>query len=278
MSARADGPQARALARLYCPPAQRAALEALLGIESEMRAGLERALEHDVAHARLGWWREECARLADGHPLHPLTRELQARFGEAGRGALTGLAGFIDTATWDLAAATFETRRELEAYCGRWSAAAIEPLAYLALRDAVAGFARPFGCALRELELLNSVSIEARQGHLRLPLEELAAAGAPPEEPAALIVGTALAQLLRRRHRQARGALAQAIAAVPGTQQAPLRALLVWAEIVVLESRRIEAALPHTTSPGDHHAPLDGARAWRAARRAGAGRFSLGAD
>lgn len=278
MSTRAEGQQARVLARLYCPPAQRAALEALLGIESEVRAGLERALEHELAHARLAWWREECARLAAGHPLHPLTRELQARFGEAGRDALAGLSGFIDTATWDLAAAPFETRRELEAYCGRWSAAGIEPLVSLALPDTAAGFARPFGCALRELELLNRLSVDARHGRLRLPLHELAAAGVPPEEPAALTLGAALAELLRRRHRQARSALAQAIAGLAGAQQGPLRALLVWASMVALESRRIAAALPRATSPSDHHAPLDGARAWRAARRADAGRFSLGVD
>src|SRR5882757_4888761 len=42
---------------------------------------------------------------------------------------LAGLCGLVDVAVWDLAGATFETRRELAAYCERWSAAMIEPLA-----------------------------------------------------------------------------------------------------------------------------------------------------
>jgi phytoene/squalene synthetase len=41
---------------------------------------------------------------------------------------LAGLSGFVDVAVWDLAGATFETRRELTAYCERWAAAMIEPL------------------------------------------------------------------------------------------------------------------------------------------------------
>jgi phytoene/squalene synthetase len=41
---------------------------------------------------------------------------------------LAGIMGFADTAVWDLAGATFETRRELTAYCERWAAAMIEPV------------------------------------------------------------------------------------------------------------------------------------------------------
>ena len=44
MSARADAADARELARLYCPPAQRAVFDALTGIETEIRAGLDRRL------------------------------------------------------------------------------------------------------------------------------------------------------------------------------------------------------------------------------------------
>jgi hypothetical protein len=36
--------------------------------------------------------------------------------------------------------------------------------------------------------------------------------------------------------------------------------------------------LPGATTSGDHHAPPDAWYAWRAARRAAAGRFALRAD
>jgi phytoene synthase len=275
MSARADGQPARALARLYCPPAQRAVLAALFDIEAQLGAGLERALEHEVAHTRLAWWREECARLSTAQALHPLTRQLQTHFGDRAHGALAALSGLVDTAAWDLAAATFETRRELDAYCERWSAALVAPLAAVALPAAAPGLALPLGQALRELELLNSLTTDARHGRIRLPLEELASCGAQPEELAGSRFGAALAELLQRRHREARGVLAARITALAPSEQTALRALLVWATIVMLQSKRVAAALPRATCAGDHHAPLDGWRAWRAARRAQAGRLLL---
>ncbi len=273
MSARADGASARELARLYCPPAQRAVFDALTGIETEIRAGLDRRLDHALAHARLSWWREECERLAQGAPQHPLTRELDARFGPHGRTVLGGVRGFSDVATWDLAAATFESRRELSAYCQRWSAACIEPLAYFVLGERVRVRAGSFGSSLCELELLNALAPAARAGRVRLPLDELAQARVAPEALQAVHWEAPLAALVRTRHAAARAALAREVSSFAPPEQAALRALLVWATLASVQSQRLAAALPRATSPGDHHAPLDGWRAWRAARQAAAGRL-----
>src|SRR6185437_15086594 len=49
------------------------------------------------------------ARVARGTPSHPLTRALAQEFSNTPGDALVGLAGFVDIAVWDLAAATFET-------------------------------------------------------------------------------------------------------------------------------------------------------------------------
>jgi phytoene synthase len=278
MSARADGASARELARLYCPPAQRAVFDALTGIEADMRAGLDRRLDHTLAHARLAWWREECERLAQGAPQHPLTRELAARFGAGGRAVLGGVRGFSDVATWDLAAATFESRRELHAYCERWSAACIEPLAYFALGEHAQVHARGLGRSLCELELLNELAPAARAGRVRLPLAELAQAQVTPESLQAAHWPAPLAALVRAQHAAARAALAQKLTPLTPAEQIALRALLVWAAIASVQSQRVVAALPRATSPGDHHAPLDGWRAWRAARQAAAGRFARPAE
>jgi phytoene synthase len=273
MSARADGPRARELARLYCPPEQRAVLDALTGIEAEIRAGLDRRLDHALAHARLGWWREECERLTQGAPLHPLTRELDGRFGASGRAVLGGVRGFTDLATWDLACATFASRGELDAYCERWSSACIEPLAYFALGERARLRARDFGTRLCELELLNDLAPTARAGRVRLPLDELAQAQVLPEALQAAHWDAPLAALVRARHESARAALAQQLGVFAPPEQAALRALFAWAALASVQSQRLAAALPRATSPGDHHAPLDGWRAWRAARKAAAGRF-----
>src|SRR6516225_6124755 len=93
-----DASAARALAWLYSPPLQRPALEALCGIEGEIAASVAPGLDHQVAHARLAWWREECTRCAAGRPAHPLTRALGECFAGRDRAPLAGLAGLVDTA------------------------------------------------------------------------------------------------------------------------------------------------------------------------------------
>jgi 15-cis-phytoene synthase len=278
MPARPEWPPPRHLAWLYFPVAQRALLAALWGIESEIAASLSAGLDHQVAHVRLGWWRDECERCAQGRPAHPLTRALAAQFAAADLAPLAGLSGLADIAMWDLAAATFDTRRELTAYCERWSTALIEPLVRCALPGSEADSCRALGRGLREIEMLNALARDARAGRLRLPLDELARAHASPETLAQPPWAAELAALVRERHRQVRAALAASAAALARHEQAALRGLLVWAALACGHSRRAERALPGAITPGDHHAPLDAWRAWRAARRAGAGRFALRVD
>jgi len=278
MSARPDPESTRALVRLYARDSQREVLAALSGVEAEVAASLAPGLEHAVAHARLAWWREECQRAEAGTAEHPLTQQLQALFAGEQRAALAGLRGFVDAATWDLASATFENRRELDAYCARWSAAAVEPFAAFALQNSARADVRSFGRALRELELLGALVPDARAGRVRVPLAELDAAGVAPALLAQLPWPAALSELVRAAHRKARAALALSANALPASEQPALRALMVWAALALARSQRTVAALPQALPAGDHHAPLDGWRAWRAARRADAGRSVLPAD
>lgn len=273
MSPRPEEPT-RALAWLYSPQAQRPVLEALLGIEREVNASLAPGLDHEVAHARLAWWREELARAAQGTGVHPLTRSLQESFAVGGSQALAGLRGLADAATWDLAGATFETRRELEAYSARWSAALIGPLAYIASGAPASAQALTFGSRLREIELLENLLPDARAGRIRLTLDELEQAQLRPEQIARPPWSSALGAFVAGRQQQARAALATSVAALPAAAQPGLRGLLVWAALLQRRAR----SLPGPAPAGDHHAPLDGWRAWRAARRADAGRLALGTD
>jgi 15-cis-phytoene synthase len=260
----------RALAQLYCPPAQRALLAALLAVEAEIAASLRRGLDHQVAHARLAFWREECARCATGHPAHPLTRELLTACGT--QQPLRGLGGLVQAASWDLAAATFETRRELTAYCERWAEAIALPLAHCAAPGIAPELARALGAALRETELLCRVAPEAGAGRVRLPLDELEASGATAAQLARPPWPSALACRIAQRHRELRTALAAAGGALAPAQRPPLRALLVWTALAMAQSRRAERRLPRALAAGEDRALLDAWRAWRAARRADAGR------
>src|SRR6266436_3113648 len=142
MPATPEPHSARYFALLYSPPSQRLALDALFGIEREIFESLRPGIDHHVAHSRLQWWREECERAAGGHPVHPLTRALVDA-----QANLNGLCGVVDVAIWDLASATFETRRELAAYCERWATAMIEPIAGTAWEDVDTGL-RVAGAAI----------------------------------------------------------------------------------------------------------------------------------
>ena len=272
MPDRPESPSARALAWLYSPAAQRAPLATLCALEREIGASLRRGLDHQVAHTRLAWWAEECARCAAGQPLHPLTRELTVLLSAAGAAPVGGLDGLVGTALWDLASAPFETRHELTGYCERWGGAMIEPLARQAAPAVPREQARILGARLRELELLVALAPDARCGRLRLPLEELDRAQIPPESLARTPFASALASLLRERHGRLRSALVASVDALPSAAQPSLRGLVVWAAIVCAQSVRVQARLPRASLARDHHAPLDGWRAWRAARRAQAGR------
>lgn len=273
---------ARDFAWLYSPPPLRGALAALLDIEREIGAALRPGLDHTVAHVRLAWWREECERCAGGRPAHPATRALAAVVDRPDPG------GLVDIATWDLAAATFGTRAELAGYCDRWAAAVTETAARSAApaeaadRDVRARFGRALGGALKEIELLTALAVDARAGRLRLPLDELSQAGIEPVSLASAPWPSALRRLIDARHRAARTALAASVDALPPDDQPALRGLLVWAALAHRASRRAERVLP---LPGSRHADgrvsdraeriADAWLAWRAARRAERGRFRL---
>lgn len=276
---RSQGPLdvGRHLASLYSPPAERRVLEALFAVESEIAASLQAGLDHTVAHARLQWWREECARVAKGTPSHPLTRALAQEFSNTPGDALVGLAGFVDIAVWDLAAATFETRRELRAFCERWAAAMVLPAAAHAAPQAKDPWLA-IGAAMYEVQLLAHLESDARAGRLRLPLDEMQRAGVPPESLVARPHSPQLARLLSERHAQLRSALTDSIASVAPAAQPALRGLLVWANMTWRRSQQIERALPGPQRPLAFEALADAWHAWRTARLATTGRLSFPSD
>jgi phytoene/squalene synthetase len=281
MSANPEPNSARYFALLYSPETQRAVLDALFGIENEVSNSLRPGLDHHVAHSRLQWWREECERAANRRAVHPLTKALVDALKEplaTSPASLTGLTGFVDVTVWDLAGATFETRRELTAYCERWAAAMIEPL--------VAGATplpsslqstnwRALGAAMREIELLANLAREAHYGRLRVPLDELDTVKADPGSLAKTPLPEAVANLLRVRHKSLRDEMVGVLGALDPEQQPRLRGLLVWVALVWRSSLRAELALPDGLRAGRFDAVADAWFAWRIARRATIGRFRL---
>lgn len=288
MPATPESHSARYFALLYSPPSQRPVLDALFGIEREVFESLRPGLDHHVAHSRLQWWREECERAVAGRPVHPLTRALVDAVTETGAPAstplaaapaaglpqLAGLSGVVDVAVWDLAGATFETRRELTAYCERWSAAMIQPLIPRKAANATGTSDTwgtnwsTLGAAMREIDMLSHLAREAHYGRLRVPLDELESAKADPGVLAKPPWPAGVVELLRARHESLRNEITRVLGGVDRAQQPGLRGLLVWAALVRRESQRTEHALPDRLRAGRFDAVADAWFAWRVARRA----------
>ena len=93
---------ARYFALLYTPRAHRPALARLLALADEIGAGVTRALDHDVAHARLAWWQHEAEQYALGHAQHPWLRNRPDERPDAPR---IDLGSLVQAAAIDLAQA-----------------------------------------------------------------------------------------------------------------------------------------------------------------------------
>ena len=249
-------------------------LAPLFGIEAEIAPPLQPGLEHSVAHARMGWWAEEAQRLRAGHALHPLTRALLAqRPRRAGAAGGPDVSGLVDIATWDLAAATFETRRELTATATAGRAVTAAGRAgprRSRRRRAAAVRPRPGRRAVRTGHA-GVLRHSARLGRLRVPLEELAALGVAPEAlaqppwPAAAVRAAACSATSELRG--APGCRLRALRAPRTSARAARPAGVGGAACSSIRGAR-RAALPALLAAQPLGWRRRCMRAWRAARRA----------
>jgi phytoene synthase len=173
----------RYFAVLFAEPASRAQLHAFYAFEAELRDTVASA-NHDIAHTRLAWWREELALLAAGRPRHPVTAVLAPAVAQH-RGVLDLLHEMTVAAELDLARFTYSVWSELDAYCRRAAGSLQEAIAGAsaaphALADTERQFARRLGSVVRQTEMLRDVAYDLRRGLLYVPIEVLAEAGLDP--------------------------------------------------------------------------------------------------
>jgi 15-cis-phytoene synthase len=236
----------------------------LFEIEREVESSLRADLDHQIAHLRLAWWREECGRFAEGRPVHPITRRLREL--AVGGDRAVDLTGLLEATAWDLASATPETRAELEQHCSRWAGTMITPLTRATSATSVA---HAFGSALRETELLLRLAPDARRGRLRLPLEELDVLGLEPQTLASPAWPPVLADHVRHRLESLRENLRSALPALdaPG--------LHAWSAVLSASARRFIRALPQPPRGRRLEGLADAVHAWRAARASSHGSVRL---
>ncbi len=261
----------RQLVWLYGGKEARARHAALFAIEREIGASLGPALDHVVAHARLGWWEEECERLAATLPRHPRSVDLLRESRRVGLPA-PDLRPLVAAARWDLARATAQTRLEHRQRCSAWASGLFRQLGPAEAAD----WLLRVGTMIEELALLGTLRDDAHAGRLRVPLEELESRGLTLDALRAEPALPAVSDYLRTCHREARMALRRELAALDPGERPALRAALVWGALAAIRSERAERALPGR--PGARRFDRwfdpwrDNGSAWTAARHALAGR------
>lgn len=230
----------RAMARAFAPRDYRALYEAGDALEAEFEALATPAVDHGVAHVKLGWWREECARLGAGAPRHPLTRAL-ADGGAAGAPAQALLSAALDAAARRLAGHVPADEAELLAELGRSSGLGTR-LATLREAAPVRRHAESLAVAIALVGLAGDVRGAARAGDLRLPLAPLRAAGIEPPALGATDLPAPVEALLRALLARALGLIDSARAGLPAGSAA--RAAVAGAEVeAALAARRARALL-----------------------------------
>lgn len=271
----------RYFALLYAPPQKRDAVTALYVIDAEIRESAQ-SVNHDVAHTRLQWWRQEIDRLVNANPQHPATRILSAQ-ADFDRKLFARLHELLVAADMDLARMTYLNARELRAYCARSGGMVQELIAMLlagpvVLDESARAAANRIGVGVRQAEMLRDVRQDACEGRLYLPLDAL--------EKAAVTLEDLRAREVSTRVRTALAAFRESVAADLDAHEnshenssgnsfgksvrAYLRPLFVMAALHRRLLDRIARSNYEVASQRIELGPVEKPWvAWRAARRAG---------
>jgi phytoene synthase len=257
---------ARYFSWLFAEPRARDPLLGMYALCAEWRALLDPSTEREAAVIKLGWWREEIARLMDGAPLHPITRFIAA-LPRASRVSFADLNTTIESAARQLAGAPLEHGAELESHGAALWAAPLVLAAQLAQDlDAAAepGVRRAMetlGAAQYLEDALRDYRREALHGRVIFPVDELLAAGVEDADMTAVSPPPALKSYLEKLRGQAAEWFRAVADELPAIERAALRHALVLA---ALGLRHLRGGATRTGS----FRPADLYEAWSTARRA----------
>jgi 15-cis-phytoene synthase len=259
----------RYFAGLYAPEATRDQVYALYAIESEVRDSADSA-NHDVAHTRLRWWREEIQRIEQGRPQHPASQVIASA---ATKPDASVLQQMMFAAEIELSRMTFDGERELNAYLERSGGALQEAIAHVtsptAPNESVRTHARRFGAIARHAEVLRNLRHEARSGRIYLPLQQLTEAKVQHADLSADKVTPALREAIAREAQRSLSEYRRRIRELTRIERTGLRSVLVFTAL--------HAKLLERLARGEYsaHPPLELGgfqRAWTAWRTALAAR------
>ncbi len=260
---------------LFLPPEQRRAMMALYAFCREVDDIADRIANPEVAEARLGFWREEIARVFRGAPQHPVGHELaraRERFAwdeELFREILDGMA-------MDVARAPIRTDAELALYCYRVAGAvgllSIEVFGYEHRR--ARDFAVKLGEALQLTNILRDLAEDAARDRFYLPEEARRRFGVREEDLRAGDLHEGMRRLLAHYAARAADAYREALALLPDEDRTSLEPSLLMGAIYHAQLRRFVRIGMDVWRGRAHIAPLTKLWiAWRTHRRLARGRL-----
>jgi phytoene synthase len=167
---------------VFLPPDTRHAITAFYALCRELDDVVDECHEHQVAEAKLDWWRGEIGRFAGGTPEHPVTRALfDTPRGRDIPPAL--LLEIVDGMAMDLDHSRYPDFKSLNLYCYRVAGVVGEVAAGIfgGTRSAddrdIRRYAHELGLAFQLTNIIRDVGEDAQRGRIYLPQDELARYG-----------------------------------------------------------------------------------------------------
>jgi phytoene synthase len=217
---------------LFLPPQRRRAITALYAYCREVDDVVDDVSDPGVAQAKLGWWGGEIDRMYAGEPQHPVTLALTphlAAFGIRREHLLLVLEGMA----MDLRQNRYLDYATLARYCHNVAGVVGELAAGIfgASESRTFDYARKLGLALQLTNILRDVGEDARRGRVYLPLEDLQRFGVKAADLLAGRYVDGYLPLMRFQAKRARGAYAEALAALPAVDRRAQRPGLIMGAI-----------------------------------------------
>jgi 15-cis-phytoene synthase len=216
----------------FLDPERRRAITALYAFCREVDDVVDDCREPSVALAKLGWWRDEVARMFHGEPRHPISRALAPHLAPFDL-SQEYFEEIIDGMQMDLDYDAYPDFPTLSLYCYR--AASVVGL----LSARIFGFtdrntlkyAHDLGIALQLTNILRDVHEDAVRGRVYIPLDELERFGVKPEEFRTHITRDAHRDLFAFQASRAREHYDRALARLPAADRHAQRPGLIMASI-----------------------------------------------
>jgi phytoene synthase len=220
------------------PAAKQPLLTALFALYRELEETVKETSDPTIGRTKHAWWQSELGRLDGGEPTHPVTQALKAHAGDAAHPVLddagrASLAAVIDGFGMDLDQARYLDWPGLKRYLEQTGGAFATAVARATARDpqAASGWAAPLGSALLLADRVQNIGDDARNGRIYLPIDELQRFNVTAADIINRKYGDAFVDLMRFQTARARGALDEAVAAIPPAERSTQRVLRAQAAL-----------------------------------------------